>query len=86
MLRCRVSGGAAEVCTLATAGAKRLRDVLGFEARSGKALKLANAIHLTCSNWYFVHKLAKGFGVWTKHEIQTGRVPWESSTETLPTE
>lgn len=76
LLRRRVPDGAAEVYTLAAAGAKRLRDVLGIEAQSGKTLKLANAIHRACSNWYLIHKLAEGFEVWTEHEIQTGRAPW----------
>lgn len=76
VLRRRVPDGAAEVYTLAAAGAKRLRDELGIEAQSGKTLKLANAVHRACSNWYLILKLAEGFEVWTEHEIQTGRAPW----------
>lgn len=76
VLRRAVPEGGAEVYTLGAAGAKRLKDELGVDAQSGKTLRLANAVHRACSNWYVIEKLAQGFAVWTEHEIQSGRAPW----------
>lgn len=65
------SGGSCHVLT--PAGARRLRRASGELAESGVALRLGNPVHRACSNWFLLRKQIEGFGIWTEHEIQTGR-------------
>lgn len=64
------------VWTLSAAGARSLREQHGVQAQSGQTLKVEQALHRACSNWYLIGKLKDGFKVWTEYEIQTGRAPW----------
>lgn len=60
---------------LSASGARWLSEQAGITAKAGSALKLGNAVHRACSNWYLITRLLAGDVVWTEYEIQSGRAP-----------
>lgn len=60
---------------LSTAGARWLSERADITTKAGSALKLGNAVHRACSNWYLISRLLAGDVVWTEYEIQSGRAP-----------
>lgn len=60
---------------LSAAGARWLHEEQGLAAKPGSTLKLGNALHRACSNWYLIHRHLAGDDIWTEYEIQTGRAP-----------
>lgn len=60
---------------LSASGARWLSKQAGITAKAGSALKLGNAVHRACSNWYLITRLLAGDVVWTEYEIQSGRAP-----------
>lgn len=60
---------------LSAAGARWLSEQADITAKAGSALKLGNAVHRACSNWYLIFRLLAGDVVWTEYEIQSGRAP-----------
>ena len=60
---------------LSAAGARWLSAQADITAKAGSALKLGNAVHRACSNWYLISRLLAGDVVWTEYEIQSGRAP-----------
>lgn len=60
---------------LSAAGARWLSEQGGITAKAGSALRLGNAVHRACSNWYLITRLLAGDVIWTEYEIQSGRAP-----------
>lgn len=60
---------------LSAAGARWLQENEGVAAKAGSTLKLGNAVHRACSNWYLIHRYLAGDEISTEYEIQTGRAP-----------
>lgn len=69
---------------LSAAGARWLTEEEGVAAKAGATLKLGNAVHRACSNWYLIDQMRQGNRVWTEHEIQTGHAPVASVAGKTP--
>lgn len=74
VLRRTVDGNT--VWLLSVGGARALREQCNIDAKSGQTLKVEQALHRACSNWYLIDRIRAGFEVWTEYEIQTDRAPW----------
>ena len=82
----RIAPDGATVYALAEAGARRIGNERGVDARSGKDLirELGNYTHRCHANVFSIHRITAGQRVWTEREIQTHRAPIRAVKNKIP--
>lgn len=73
LVRALPQGG--DLYLLSVKGARLLKDTTGADASTGQSLATGNAVHRACGNWYLIGQVQAGLGIWTEHEIASGRAP-----------
>ncbi len=73
LVRALPQGG--DLYLLSVKGARLLRDSTGVDASTGQGLATGNSTHRACGNWYLITQVQAGLGIWTEHEIASGRAP-----------
>lgn len=73
LVRALPQGG--DVYLLSVKGARLLQDATGLPAKGGQSLPTGNAIHRACGNWHLIAQVQAGLGIYTEHEIASGRAP-----------
>ena len=82
----KIAPDGATVYALALAGAKRLGDEAGIDARSGKDVLrvLGNYEHRCNANVFAINQVRAGEKIWTEREIQSGRAPVRTVLHKVP--
>lgn len=73
LVRALPQGG--DVYLLSVKGARLLNETAGAKASSGQSLAIGNALHRACGNWFLISQIQHGQGIFTEHEIASGRAP-----------
>ena len=76
LVRALPQGG--DVYLLSVKGARLVQETTGAKAQSGQSLALGNVIHRACGTWYLIGQVQAGLGIWTEHEIASGRAPLQT--------
>jgi hypothetical protein len=76
LVRALPQGG--DLYLLSVKGARLLADTTGAAAKSGQSLPTGDAIHRACGTWYLIAQVQAGLGIWTEHEIASGRAPLQT--------
>lgn len=70
---------------LSLAGARRVWQDWGAEARSGKDVLRAPSLHRDAANWSAIRLLRERYAsVWTEREVQTGMAPFKQLGNKVP--
>ena len=82
----RIAPDGATVYALSEAGARRIGNEQGVDARSGKDLirELGNYLHRCHANVFSIHRITAGQRIWTEREIQTHRAPIRAVKNKIP--
>lgn len=73
LVRALPQGG--DIYLISVKGARLLQEQTGAKAQSGQSLVTGNTLHRACGNWYLIGQVQAGLGIWTEHEIASGRAP-----------
>lgn len=76
--------GAFNHFSISSKGAKRLWDIYGIRAVSGKNIIRLPSAHRDAANWTAIKLMYQGWKVYTEREIQTGVAPFKKMSEKVP--
>lgn len=82
LVRALPQGG--DVYLLSVKGARLLNETTGFAATSGQSLATGNALHRACGNWFLIAQVHAKRGIFTEHEIASGRAAIQTLNGKMP--